>query len=132
MSNKKIERAFWVSNISNRNVSLGDLALTIPAFSSVNLMDTRHYHYTLEQVTKSAVSGSIFAKRNKILIRHAAPIIIQEKKLNIPNNIPSRGRSTFEIKEEKYDELITTDDEWEEENFETADMDQQKQYFVKE
>jgi len=101
--------SFWVSNISNRNVSLADLNLTIRAFTAVNLLDKKHYSYTLEQLQKSAASGSIAAKSDKIVVRKNPPKI---NKANVPINkessIPSRERSVFSIKEEYYEELDLT------------------------
>ena len=54
-------------------MSLADLRLTIRRGESRNLLDTRHYKYTLEQLEKSAATGSIFAKRSKIKIRSIPP-----------------------------------------------------------
>lgn len=102
---------FWVSNVSPRNVSLADLNLTIKAYSSANLMDTKHYSYTLERLQKSAANGSLFAKRDKIKLRINAPVIIKD---NIPFMrdivMPSRERSILAIKEVEYDELKVSDD----------------------
>jgi len=118
------KKDFWVTNICNRNVSLADLNLTIKAFSSVNLMDSRHYSYTLEQLEKSQKSGSIFNKRNRIKVRKVPPEVI---KMDVPflkeTYIPSRERSVFEIKDEKYEELTLSDEQFAEENAELADLD---------
>lgn len=116
---------FWVTNLSNRNVSLSDLNLTIKAFTSVNLMDTKHYSYTIEQLQKSAKNGSLFKKQSKIVVRKVAPEVI---KMNMPflseTYIPSRERSIFTIKQENYDELNVSDEEFANENSETAAMDE--------
>ena len=103
----KIEQpAFWLTNISNRNVSLADLNLTIKAYSSVNLLDNKHYQYTLNQLQKSVESGSVFKKKDKLVVRKIAPEVI---KANMPLlhevYIPSRERSVFAIKEIDYEEL---------------------------
>lgn len=99
--------------MSNRNVSLKDLNLTVKAYSSINLLDNKHYHYTLEQLKKSAESGSLYVKRNLISIRKVPPVI---NKINLPianeEFIPSRERSVLEIKEETYDELNVTDEQF--------------------
>jgi len=127
---------FWVTNFSNRNVSLADLNLTVPAFRTINLMDTKHYQYTMEQLQKSAQSGSLFVKRDKIFVRHDRPDVPEGKYIdlmtverNIPinheSNIPSRERSTLVIKEEKYEELQISDEEFANENADTANMDTQ-------
>lgn len=134
---KPSEQHFWVTNYSNRNVSLADLALTIPAFRTVNLMDTKHYQYTLEQLQKSAESGSLHMKRDKIFVRpvHLSEVpestyidllAVEDKvKFKREASIPSRERSTLVIKEEKYDELNITDEEFASENADTANMDAQ-------
>lgn len=132
---KPSSTAFWVTNKSNRNVTLADLALNIPAFRTVNLMDTRHYYYTLEQLKKSAESGSLFKKRDKMFVRMQIPEVpggtyIDHKTtndgmiLNRESHIPSRERSTLVIKEEKYEELNISDEEYAIENADTAEMDQ--------
>lgn len=132
---KKNELTFWVTNISKMNVSLADLNLTIKAFSSVNLLDSKHYYFTFEQLKKSAESGSIFKKRDKIIVRKLAPEVL---KANIPfareTFIPTRERSLFSIKEENYEELNVSEDDSKEaqkksdeafaaDNAETADAD---------
>ena len=121
---KKSPLPFWVTNISNMNVTLTDLAINIPAYRTVNLMDTKHYQYNLDQLQKSATSGSIFKKRNKIIVRKTAPEIHKEEKpINRQSIIPSRERSVLEIKDEKYEELQITNEEFADENSELAEMD---------
>jgi len=141
---KKPSNDFWVTNVSNRNVSLSDLAINIPAYRTINLMDTKHYKYTLEQLQKSAESGSIFAKRDKIRVRmldtkmdiksgrfidHSVIETKMTNNINLndengrKNSLPSRERSILIIKEDKYEELQVSDEEFASEN---ADMDLQK------
>ena len=131
---KKLEGpTFWLTNLSNMNVSLADLNLTVKAYSSVNLLDNRHYYYTLEQLEQSTKSGSIFKKRDKMVVRKIAPGIL---KANIPllreTFIPTRERSTLAIKEEKYEELHVSDEEFAEDNIETAVMDAEPLFIKKE
>ena len=115
---------FWVTNICNMNVSLADLNLTIKAYSSVNLLDKKHYQYTFEQLTKSVESGSIFKKRDKIVVRKIAP---EALKANLPFTretfIPSRERSIYAIKEENYEELNVSDEQFASDNAELTEMD---------
>jgi hypothetical protein len=119
-----IRQEFWATNISNMNVSLSDLNLTIKAFSSVNLLDTRHYSYTIEQLEKSRNSGSLSRKRNKIVIRDVAPKTAQMHKSVLKEAcVPNRARSVYEIKNEKYEELAISDEKFAEENAEIADLD---------
>jgi len=113
------------------NVSLADLNLTIKAYSSVNLLDKKHYQYTLEQLIKSVEAGSIFKKRDKIVVRKIAPEIL---KANVPLTretfIPTRERSLLSIKEENYEELNLSeadqkksDEEFAKANADLADAD---------
>lgn len=123
--------AFWVTNICNRNVSLADLNLTIPAYRSVNLLDQKHYKYTLEQLEKSRTKGSLFAKRSIISIREVEPTVIKpDFPMLYETYIPTRERSIFEINEKRYEELEFSDankkaeETFAEENAEFAQMDE--------
>ena len=115
---------FWITNISNMNVSLADLNLTVKPFISINLLDNKHYSYTKEQLIKSSQKGSIFNKRNKIFVRQVMPT---ENKSNILYNengiIPSREKSVFIIKEEKFEELDVSDETFAADNADTAEID---------
>lgn len=121
---KPDEKAFWVTNISKMNVSLADLNLTIKAYSSVNLLDSKHYQYTLDQLNKSVDSGSIFKKRDRIVVRKVAPEVL---KANIPLTretfIPSRERSLYEIKHEHYDELNVSDEQFASDTADLVELD---------
>lgn len=131
---------FWLTNISNRNVSLADLNLTIKAFSSINLMDNRHYSYTIEQLKKSAESGSIYKKRDKVVVRKVPPEISKKTFIiiNRDASIPNKARSLYSIKEERYEELEViedqkkSDEKFAAENADIASLDEQKQIITKE
>jgi hypothetical protein len=116
--------SFWITNMSNRNVTLADLNVTVKSFSSINLLDSRHYYLSLEQLKKSEESGSLFNKKNIISIRKTEPEVI---KMDIPflheTYIPSRERSVYAFKEEHYEELNITDEQFADENAELAEMD---------
>lgn len=114
------------------NVSLSDLNLTIKAFSTVNLLDQKHYSYTPEQLIASATNGSISKKKNKLAIRQVAPEHVKKHVLfDRETFIPTRERSIFSITEEKYEELEVSDEDFAKENADTADMDSQKQIISK-
>ena len=119
-------KAFWITNISKRNVSLADLNLTVKALSSINLLEEGHYYYTIEELEKSAKEGSIYNKRDKIFVRQVEPEIF---KMNVPFNketfIPTRERSLYQIKQEVYEELSLTDEAFAEENADIAEQDRQ-------
>lgn len=128
---------FWVTNASPMNVTLADLALNIRARSTVNLLDKKHYNYTLDQLIKSKDSGSIFKKRDKILVRDLAPPAIEKERMPFlkDSQIPSRGRSVLAITTVEYDELKITDEkemqkkmdeEYAKENADLAEADTQR------
>lgn len=106
------KKEFWVANISDRNVTLTDLATSIPARKNRNLLATKS-PYTLEQLEASAKSGSIHAKSDKIKVRKFSPIempaavILVEKEPR-----PGKLRSLVEIKEKRYAELIYSDEQF--------------------
>jgi len=128
---KKNMPAFWVTNISNRNVTLADLALNIKAFHTVNLLDARHYSYTLLQLQQSQKTGSLYNKRHLIKIRapQASPQIDTHKyshgaivdfiRSELPIDIrldevmPSREKSVLAIKIVEYDELAVKEEDQE-------------------
>jgi hypothetical protein len=126
--------AFWVTNGSPRNVTLADLALNIKAFTTVNLLDSRHYSYTLEQLIKSRDSGSIFAKRDKIKVRDLPPEQVKQDSLIYREAaIPSRERSVLVIEEKEYDELKVSEEDqqkqdelYAKENADLAEIDIQR------
>src|ERR1019366_1500977 len=101
----------WITNISNRNVSLSDLNISVPAGCSINLLDKKHYKFTEEQVNKSAENGSIFKKRDKIFVRKVPPQMIPRAKIEMfPDIIPPRTTSIYEIKQENYEELNVSEE----------------------
>lgn len=104
---KKEEPAFWITNMSPMNVTLADLALNIKAFTTVNLLDKRHYRFTLDQLKKSQVSGSLFKKRDKIVVRDVPPPDPDKQKTPFAQSsfFPDRARSLYKIEETEYEEL---------------------------
>lgn len=116
-----IRTSFWLTNISNRNVSLSDLALTVRAHTSINLLDKKHYQYSQEQLEKSAKNGSIFKKQRLLKVRRVAPIQASSNMLLERDAvIPTRQRSILDIKEEDYEELSITDEQFVEDVMEDA------------
>lgn len=122
MSKKTID-TFWVSNISNRNVSLYDLGLTIPAGKSVNLLDRKHYFFNKEELVSSAVSGSLFKKKDKIVVRKVPPVFESVVKLEVSTySMPFKVRSTVQTTEQNYDELDISDEAFAEQNADLIDQ----------
>ena len=98
---------YWITNRSKRNVTLADLALNIKAFTSINLLDKKHYHYTIEQLEASRLSGSIFKKSSMISVRDIPPPKQEKNSIAIVKDaiFPSKERSVFVINQTEYDEL---------------------------
>jgi len=120
------KKEFWITNISNRNVSIADLNLTIKSLSSINLLDQKHYYYNWEQIEQSSTIGSIFNKRDKLFIRKNSPIINNNIiPFSKEEYMPTRERSILNIKEEVYEELNITDEQFAEENADSAELDRQ-------
>lgn len=116
----KQKNEFWIVNVSKKNVTLSDLALSIPSGRSMNLLDNRHHHYTLEQIQQSAEKGSIYRKRDKIKIRKQAPqkIIEPGLQLAILPAVTSHIQglpSLVTIEEKRYEELDISDEKFAEE-----------------
>jgi hypothetical protein len=127
--------AFWVTNMSPMNVTLADLALNIKAFSTVNLLDKKHYAYTMEQLVKSKESGSLFKKRDKIAVRNLPPPRPEKPQTPFAQSsfFPNRARSIFEIDEVEYEELKVSDEDqkkqdelYAQENADLAEIDNQR------
>lgn len=121
----KNKQEFWVTNVSNMNVSLSDLNLTIKSLTSINLMDHKHYSYTLKQLIDSSTNGSLYKKRGKLFVRQSSPnneIFNNHRMIQIDQTsyLPSRQRSILELKDEKYEELQISDEVIASEN---ADME---------
>lgn len=112
MARSKFSEQFWVSNISNMNVSLTDLGLTVPARRTVNLLDARHYNFNKEELILSATSGSLFKKKNKVVVRKIPPVVEAKKMLEVDFNaiVPSRRRSIVQIEHIRHEELELSDD----------------------
>lgn len=114
MMNKNPE--FWIKNITKQNVCLADLQLVVPAGLSWNLLDQKHFKYTLQQLEKSAKDGSLFKKSDKIKIRNLPPTEPIKPGIYVAKDLqPNKPRSLVKIEEKKYEELdfdtLNTSDE---------------------
>lgn len=119
---RKSQLSFWITNCSKLNVSLADLGITVKSMTSVNLLDEKHYTFTLPQLMKSLHEGSIFKKRDKIKLREKPPVQIKNQiQVNKNTFIDSRTKSIVEIEYKKYEELVTDDDKYGEDIADLAD-----------
>ncbi len=112
-TSKYLSDTFWVTNVSDRNVCLSDLALTIPARRSMNLLDSRNFSYTYEQLEASATEGSLFTKRDKIKLGITHRQIVDDNTIEISTQpIQTRKRSAVVIKEPEYQDWLYSDEEF--------------------
>ena len=124
----EVNKEFWITNISKRDITLHVLGVVVRSRTSINLLDSRHYNITVEQVMTSAEKGSLFNKKKEVIIRKSPPTLdTLTFKIAIDHNsiIPDRTRSIYEIKQEHYDELIVSDEQFADEFAETVEMDKQ-------
>lgn len=134
--NNSSKPSFWVTNRSNRNVTLSDLALNIKAFTTINLLDEKHYHYTIDQLEHSRLSGSLFKKKGLVAVRNVAPPEPEKNTIPIVKDapFPSKERSLFVISQVEYDELKfdnkedqnKLDEEYAKENADLTNLDYKK------
>lgn len=118
------KKTFWITNISKKAINLYDIGITIMPMTSLNLLDSKHYRLTLEQLEKSAKSGSIALKSNYVVVR-AVPPDAKKNYLPFDKNaiMPTRHRSAVENEDIKYEELNISDEKYAEENSDTAQQD---------
>lgn len=109
---------FWIINITKLNISLADLNVTIKPYSSINLLDIKHYSLTKDQLDKSLKSGSLYNKRDKVKLRNGSPKVNKINLVMSKDIMPTRERSLYNIKEEYYEELNLDDDKYMEESVE--------------
>lgn len=117
----------WITNTSRRDVCIGDLYVTVRSYSSVNLLDNKHYHLTWEQIHKSITAGSIFKKRDKLAIRKNPPHIAK-KTIFLDREAVTvrREKSIFEIQKETFEELDITDEQFAENSINEDDNNGKK------
>jgi hypothetical protein len=131
------KQEFWITNCSPRNVTLADLALNIKSFSTINLLDSNHYTYTIEQLLKSKESGSLYNKRHLVKVREVSPLKKEISQIPILRNtsIPDRQRSLYKMNAKEYEELkVSVEDQkkqdeiYAQENADLAELDEQRSF----
>lgn len=105
-----LKRSFWIVNISKKDVSLGDLNLTIKSRQNIDLLGG-NYRLTEDQIIKSAINGSIYNKRDKIKVRKVPPIEFKNHiQIDMDSFMPSRAKNINDHKTLEYDELKVLED----------------------
>lgn len=129
----KKNEELWITNISKtKDISIGDLRITIRSGQSINLLTKGKngkslYNFTVKDIENSRRNGSLFQKRNVIKIREIPPVIFNHR-IDIAqssNRDSTRGkRKASEIEVIDYPDLDFEDEESLEKFAEqTADMD---------
>jgi len=110
---------WWIINISQMNVCLSDLGITIPSGRSWNLLDSRHFSFKIEDLEKSKNEGSLFKKRDKIRIgKMHQQIPPQKDKVELSNQpMQTKKRSAVKINDPNYEDgdWMFSDEEYAEE-----------------
>lgn len=104
---------FWIKNISKKNVTLSDLALSVKAGANLNLL-SKHFSYTVEQLLASAESGSLFVKSSMIKVRNVPPEELVRPGIYTfqPFEPAKQFRSLVKVEEKRYEELDLSDEKF--------------------
>ncbi len=135
--NNNVEE-FWITNITNTNVNLTDLGFTVKPWMTINILDSRHYYFTKEQILKSVESGSLYKRRDKIVVRKTPPILNKPHLVTVDENsiTPNKSKSSIVVVEKNYEdlnfpELSIKDDDFAERNAEVALLDHEPSIKIK-
>lgn len=129
---KRVNHEFWVTNIArDRDVALGDLRVTVRAGKSINLLDSRHYCFNLDQLRLSAESGSIKKKSRFIKVRDLPPVnpiqpgVYAAKTIGPQTRLVQKLPTSVKIEYKRYEELgdLLPELREAEEKFATEDAD---------
>lgn len=110
---KSLDRpAFFVINVSDRNVCLSDLALTVPAGRCYDLLND-NFSFTIEQLKASLKDGSLYRKRDKIKIGKGRPQTVEVGQREVSEYpIITRNRSAVKVDEPVFEDLVISDDDY--------------------
>jgi hypothetical protein len=116
MSKLSPEKSIWITNISKKNVCLTDLAFTVPAGKSFDLLSS-HFHLTEAQIRTSIESGSIAKKSAFIKVRKIPYVPLPAQNIEISLEPWNFGpcRSQVKVEEKQYEELMLSDENFAEE-----------------
>lgn len=131
----KNKEELWITNVNRfQDITIGDLAITIPRGVSINLLATKKnglslYNVTRKQIDKSFESGSLFKKGLHIKRREVAPVEVVVERVEVVKVSDASTARTIrkapEIEKLEFPDLETeesSDDTSEAFAAETADM----------
>lgn len=122
---KTPQPTFWITNISKRCAHLPDLNVIIYPKCHINLLDSKHYSLTRDQIDASAKSGSLYKHKKQVVIRqvppdHKTPMFVPFDESAV---FPTKHRSTVEPDNTKYEELEVSDESFAEDTSDMAEKD---------
>jgi len=121
-------KSFWITNFSNRNVSLADLNITLPAGKSIDLLAYKGATFGLAELEKSLTSGSLYHKKHLVSKRLVPPgQPLKNEITDTTYRLVPKPRSVIEIKEEQFDELNISDEQFADQQAELSE-DRRKDY----
>jgi len=109
---------WWIINVSDMNVCLADLGITVPAGRGWNLLDLKHFTFDVDDLEKSRAKGSIYKKRDKIKVGITHQQIAPPNKKELSQQpIQTRKRSAVKINDPDYEDgdWLFSDEEYAEE-----------------
>ena len=126
----------WIVNLTNTHLSLTDVRVTLPPYSTMDILDYRHSSLTVQEVEKSLESGSLFTAQDKkrIRIRQSQPQALPEKTIELSQvSFPNKYRSSVVIEEKHYEELdlFINDEEFAEQNAEMSMLEHEPKINIK-
>lgn len=131
----KTNKSFWVRNISKNAISINDLGLHLMPFQFANLLNNKAYPYLTPEIIKSSLNGGALGKfKDRIIICKVAPPNPDKLKTSPPIDVdllstpPTKIRSLLVHKEEHYEELQLSDEDYANENAELAEEDELGKY----
>jgi len=121
-SAKKSMKNIWITNVSKRDIHISDLGLVVKSYTSIKILNNPRLRLTPLQVLNSIKSGTIHKKRRYLVIGTNTPnqIVSQTKEIST-QPMPDRSRSLKEIKEETYEELMLSDEDYMQEIIQALD-----------
>lgn len=103
---------FWLFNISKRIISIPELGFHIHPGRKHNLLDSKHFYYTLDELINCYKYGTIAKHKKELLVKLTNEKNSVNKKLTDHriikiSEVPmvTRFKMSLDLKEEKFEEL---------------------------
>lgn len=97
----------WVTNLTKRDIGIGDLGVEVKSMTTVDLLSPGHSYLTVSRIKKSMESGSLKRRKDQksLIIRFSKPELI-ERKIEVSKvTFPGKYRSSVKFEEKVYKEL---------------------------